>query len=117
MNLRTPSPALRYGCAVAAVVIAILARQSLDPWVEARLPFAFQYSGLHGLDATLPDPGDSEVALVVVGLGHGRDRRVHHREAVRIPDLGRAVEAVFLGGVGEVLGSDLLGQWREDRVA
>jgi PAS domain S-box-containing protein len=46
MNLRTPSPALRYGCAVAAVVIAILARQSLDPWVEARLPFAFQYIAL-----------------------------------------------------------------------
>ncbi|MDQ7247930.1 PAS domain S-box protein [Dongia sedimenti] len=46
MNLRTPSPALRYGSAIAAVIVAILARQSLDPWVEARLPFAFQYIAL-----------------------------------------------------------------------
>jgi PAS domain S-box-containing protein len=31
---------------VAAVALAILARQALDPWLEARLPFAFQYVAL-----------------------------------------------------------------------
>jgi len=46
MNLRTPSTALRYGSAVVAVVLAIWARQLLDPWVQDRLPFAFQYIAL-----------------------------------------------------------------------
>ncbi|WP_395022547.1 PAS domain S-box protein [Dongia sp.] len=46
MNLRSPTPSLRYGSAVVAVILAIVARQLLDPWLEDRLPFAFQYVAL-----------------------------------------------------------------------
>jgi PAS domain S-box-containing protein len=46
MNLRTPSPLLRYGSAVAVVLLAVWARQWLDPLVQDRLAFAFQYIAL-----------------------------------------------------------------------
>jgi|AraplaMF_Col_mMF_1032025.scaffolds.fasta_scaffold00012_218 PAS domain S-box-containing protein len=64
MNLRTPSPLLRYGSAVAAVILAIIARQWLDPWVENRLPFAFQYLAL-AFAAWYGGFGPAVVALIV----------------------------------------------------
>jgi PAS domain S-box-containing protein len=68
MNLRSPSPLLRYGLAVAAVILAILARQLLDPWVEDRLPFAFQYVAL-AFAAWYGGFGPAVVALLVGALG------------------------------------------------
>jgi PAS domain S-box-containing protein len=68
MNLRTPSPALRYGSAVAAVILAILARQSLDPWVQDRLPFAFQYIAL-AFAAWYGGFGPAILALILGALG------------------------------------------------
>jgi PAS domain S-box-containing protein len=68
MNLRNPSPALRYGSAVAVVILAILARQSLDPWVEDRLPFAFQYIAL-AFAAWYGGFGPALLALVLGALG------------------------------------------------
>ena len=68
MNLRTPSPPLRYGSAVFVVILAILARQLLDPWVEDRLPFAFQYLAL-AFAAWYGGFGPAVVALLVGALG------------------------------------------------
>ena len=64
MNLRNPSPPLRYGLAVAAVLLAIVARLFLDPWVEDRLPFAFQYIAL-AFAAWYGGFGPAMLALVV----------------------------------------------------
>src|SRR3954462_11201159 len=68
MNLRSPSPLLRYGLAVAAVILAIFARQLLDPWVGDRLPFAFQYVAL-AFAAWYGGFGPAAVALLVGALG------------------------------------------------
>jgi PAS domain S-box-containing protein len=68
MNLRSPSLLLRYGLAVAAVILAIFARQSLDPWVQDRLPFAFQYLAL-AFAAWFGGFGPAVVALIVGALG------------------------------------------------
>ena len=67
MNLRTPSPLLRYGSAVAAVMLAVLARRWLDPWVGDRLPFAFQYIAL-AFAAWYGGFGASIVALIFGAL-------------------------------------------------
>jgi PAS domain S-box-containing protein len=67
MNLRSPSPTLRYASAVAAVLIAIVARLLLDPWVGDRLPFAFQYLAL-AFAAWYGGFGPSIVALLVGAL-------------------------------------------------
>jgi PAS domain S-box-containing protein len=68
MNLRSPSPLLRYGFAVAAVILAIFARKLLDPWVEDRLPFAFQYLAL-AFAAWYGGFGPAIFALIVGALG------------------------------------------------
>jgi PAS domain S-box-containing protein len=68
MNLRSPSTALRYGTAVVAVILAILARQSLDPWVQDRLPFAFQYIAL-AFAAWYGGFGPAILALILGALG------------------------------------------------
>jgi PAS domain S-box-containing protein len=68
MNLRNPSTPLRYGAAVAAVFLAIWARQMLDPWIETRLPFAFQYIAL-AFAAWYGGFGPAIVALIVGALG------------------------------------------------
>jgi PAS domain S-box-containing protein len=68
MNLRSPTPLLRYGSAVAAVILAILARLLLDPWVDDRLPFAFQYVVL-AFVAWYGGFGPAVFALIVATLG------------------------------------------------
>ncbi len=68
MNLRSPSTPLRYGAAVVAVILAILARQLLDPWIEDRLPFAFQYVAL-AFVAWYGGFGPAVFALVLGALG------------------------------------------------
>jgi PAS domain S-box-containing protein len=68
MNLRSPSPLLRYGFAVLAVILAIFARQMLDPWVEGRLPFAFQYLAL-AFAAWFGGFGPALLALILGALG------------------------------------------------
>jgi PAS domain S-box-containing protein len=68
MNLRTSSTSLRYGSALAAVILAILARQSLDPWVHDRLPFAFQYIAL-AFAAWYSGFGPTILALILGALG------------------------------------------------
>src|SRR6185369_12804921 len=64
MNLRTPSPLLRYGSAVAVVILAVVARRWFDPWVGDRLPFAFQYLAL-AFAAWYGGFGPALVALIV----------------------------------------------------
>jgi PAS domain S-box-containing protein len=68
MNLRSPSPLLRYGFAVAAVILAVFARQLLDPRIEDRLPFAFQYVAL-AFAAWFGGFGPAIAALIVGALG------------------------------------------------
>src|SRR4051812_6096146 len=68
MNLNNPSTPLRYGSAVAAVLLAIWARQLLDPWVAERLPFAFQYIVL-AFAAWYGGFGPAMVGLIVGALG------------------------------------------------
>jgi PAS domain S-box-containing protein len=68
MNLRSPSTTLRYGTAVAAVILAIWARQLLDPWVDTRLPFAFQYIAL-AFAAWYGGFGPAIAALIVGVVG------------------------------------------------
>jgi PAS domain S-box-containing protein len=64
MNLRTPSPLLRYGSAIAVVILAVVARRWFDPWVGDRLPFAFQYLAL-AFAAWYGGFGPALVALIV----------------------------------------------------
>src|SRR5689334_14411875 len=68
MNLGHPSPPLRYGTAVAAVILAIVARLLLDPTLEDRLPFAFQYIAL-AFAAWFGGFGPAIVALIAGLLG------------------------------------------------
>jgi PAS domain S-box-containing protein len=68
MNLRNPTTPLRYGAAVAAVILATWARQGLDPWVQDRLPFAFQYIAL-AFAAWYGGFGPTIAALIVGALG------------------------------------------------
>jgi PAS domain S-box-containing protein len=67
MNLRNPTTPLRYGSAVAAVILAIGARQLIDPWLQDRLPFAFQYIAL-ALAAWYGGFGPTVAALIVGAL-------------------------------------------------
>ena len=67
MDLRTPSPLLRYASAVAAVILAIGARLLLDPWLEDRLAFAFQYLAL-AFAAWYGGFGPAILAMVVGSL-------------------------------------------------
>jgi PAS domain S-box-containing protein len=67
MNLRNPTTPLRYGSAVAAVILAIGARQLIDPWLQDRLPFAFQYIAL-AFAAWYGGFGPTVAALIVGAL-------------------------------------------------
>jgi PAS domain S-box-containing protein len=68
MPLTAPSPLLRYCAAVVAAILAIWARQALDPLFETRLPFAFQYIAL-AFAAWYGGFGPALLALLVGALG------------------------------------------------
>jgi len=68
MSLRSPSSQLRYASAVGAVLLAFGARHLLDPWLDDRLAFAFQYIALV-FAAWYGGFGPAVLALIVGTLG------------------------------------------------